>query len=324
VTGSRRVAIVGYGAIASAHAAAIDGLPNLELVAVVDNDAAAVARAVSDLGVPGFATVAEMIDAGQVDAACVCTPPATHKQLTESLLTAGLDVLCEKPLATSTTDALAMIDHAARAGRTLAVSDKFRRVADLAEAGVKLRAGEIGIPLHYAVTFCAPVDVRGRWPSDPNLSGGGVLMDNGPHAFDVLSHVLDAPIARLSAVFATPVLAPPVEDSATVLLQTEKGSTGRIELSWVYFSKDLDYLVVQGTEGTIRVGWTGGQLRRHGEREWTAFGTGYGKGAAFRGVWEAFLQGDSAAGLSTQRASALEWIETAYQSARTMNSSPIA
>ncbi len=313
---TRNVAIVGCGAIARAHAAAIDALPELELAAVVDTDPSALATAESELGAPGFATVEGLISAERADAACICTPPATHRPLTESLLAAGLDVLCEKPLATSADDARTMIDSAARSGRSLSVSDKFRRVADLAEAGSRLRSGEIGTPLHYAVSFCAPVDVRDRWPSDPALSGGGVLMDNGPHAFDVLSHVLDSPIDRVSAVFAAPALAPPVEDTALLQFRTESGSTGQIELSWVYFTKDLDYLVVQGTEGTIRVGWTGGQLRRHGEREWTPFGSGYDKGAAFRGVWEAFLGGDSAAALSTQRGSALDWIERASDSAR--------
>ena len=313
---SRKVAIVGCGSIARAHAAAIDALPELELAAVVDSDPAALATAERELGAPGFATVEELLSENRTDLACVCTPPATHRPIVESLLAAGLDVLCEKPLATSPDDARAMIESAARAGRTLSVSDKFRHVADLVEAGDKLRAGEIGSPLQYAVSFCAPVDVRGRWPSNPALSGGGVLMDNGPHAFDVLSHVLDAPIEHLTAVFAEPRLAPPVEDTALLQFRTESGSTGRIELSWVYFTKDLDYLVIQGTEGAITVGWTEGQLRRHGEREWTPFGSGYDKGAAFREVWEAFLRGDSDATRTNQGASALDWIEKASVSAR--------
>ena len=138
-------------------------------------------------------------------------------------------------------------------------------------------------------------------------------MDNGPHAFDVLFHVLDTPIDQVSAVFAEPRLAPPVEDTALLQFRTEGGATGQIELSWVYFTKDLDYLVVQGTKGTIRVGWTGGQIRRHGEREWTPFGSGYDKGAAFRGVWDAFLGGDSDAAPAAQPGSALDWIERAYE-----------
>jgi len=310
--GRKRVAIVGCGGIAKSHAAAIEELDGLELAAVVDTDPEARAAAEEAWGAPGYHSVGELLSGPTIDIACICTPPATHRALTEEFLGAGLDVLCEKPLATSTEDAEAMIRAAERANRRLAVSDKFRHVADLAEAGERVQAGEIGRPLHYAVCFCAPVDVRGRWPSDPAQSGGGVLMDNGPHAFDVLSHVLDAPISEVKAILAEPVLAPPVEDTAEVLFKTESGTTGRIELSWAYFSKDLDYLVVQGTDGTIRVGWTGGQWRRHGEREWTSFGSGYDKKAAFRGVWGA-RQGAGPSGSVTNRAAiALSWLARAY------------
>jgi len=320
----RRVAIVGCGAIARSHAGAIEELEGLELAAVVDTDPEALALAEGEFEARGYASVeallAEAAREGGIEAACVCTPPASHRSIAEALFGSAIDVLSEKPLAVSVGDAQAMIESAGRAGRTLHVSDKFRHVADLVEAGERLRAGEIGAPLHYAVSFCAPVDVRGRWPSNPAFSGGGVLMDNGPHAFDVLSHVLDAPIEDLSAVFGEPRLAPPVEDSAQVVFRTESGTTGRIELSWVYFTKDLDYLVVQGEEGTIRVGWTGGQLRRHGDREWMAFGSGYDKKAAFRGVWETFASGTPDARPSTEGSLALEWIDRACRSARDVSS----
>lgn len=319
----RRVAIIGCGGIARAHAAALRQLPDLALAGVVDSHADALARGVEEFGVPGFASLDELLAADSVDVACVCTPPATHRTLTGTLLRAGIDVLCEKPLATTSGDARAMKAEAAEYHRRLSISQKFRHVADLRLAGERVRSGDIGVPLAYTVTFCAPVDVRGRWPSDPSLSGGGVLMDNGPHAFDVLGHVLDAPIDHVTAVFGRPILAPPVEDTVNLLFRTTSGSTGRIELSWAYSSKDLDYLVVVGSEGTIRVGWTGGFTRQHGECEWTPFGSGYDKEAAFRGVWTAFetdapaLRGNgdgeiTDSGHGPGSVEALELVERAY------------
>lgn len=311
---TRRIAIVGCGAIAQAHAAAIAELPGLELTAVVDSSTDARERASEEFGVPAFASVEELLEGAEIDAACVCTPPATHPDLTEALLLGGVDVLCEKPLAVTSEAARRMMEAADRAGRRLAVSAKFRHVDDLAEAGRRIANGDIGTPLHYAVTFCAPVDVRGRWPSNPDLSGGGVLMDNGPHAFDVLSNVLEATITDVTASLPTPSLAPPVEDTVTLQFRTEDGRTGRVELSWIYFSKDLDYLVVQGTEGTLRVAWTGGQFRRHGEREWLPFGTGYDKLASFRGVWIEFAAQDTDPKARQFPVEALELIEQAYRS----------
>lgn len=316
----RRAAIIGCGAIARSHAAAIDELEELELAAVIDKDRDALARAEAEFGTRGYTDIEAMLTGtagdGGVDVACVCTPPASHRSVAEALFESAIDVLSEKPLATTVEDSRAMIERAEHTGQALHVSDKFRHVADLVEAGERLRAGEIGAPIHYAVSFCAPVNVRGQWPSDPLQSGGGVLMDNGPHAFDVLSHVLDAPMKDLSAVFAKPRLAPPVEDSIQIVFQTESGTTGRIELSWIYFTKDLDYLVVQGEEGTIRVGWTGGQIRRHGDREWASFGSGYDKKAAFRGVWQSFVNEIPGTSPTNSGSLALEWIDRACSSAR--------
>lgn len=311
----RSVVLVGAGAISRSHAAAVSEDPGLRLAGVVDTDPDALARSASELGVPGHKSVEALLAAGAPDIACVCTPPATHRPLVEALLAGGVDVLCEKPLATTAADARTMLARAASAGRRLAVSDKFRHVDDLREAGRRIAGGEIGVPLSFAVSFCSPVDVRGRWPSDPALSGGGVVMDNGPHAFDVLSHALDAPIVACRGAFAAPRLAPPVEDTASITLRTARGAVGRIELSWAYYTKDLDYLVVQGTEGTIGVAWTGGRIRRHGEREWTNFGSGYSKTAAFADMWQAFTAPGAGTGTWPDPVEALELIDSVYATA---------
>lgn len=312
---AQRVAIVGSGAISRAHAAALEEMPDLELVALVDTNPAALAAAEEELGTPGFESLDELLAAGHVDVACICTPPSTHRGIGESLLHAGVDVLCEKPLATTSVDARALSETASRLGRRFAVSDKFRHVPDLLEAADRLHSGVIGEAVACAVTFCAPVDVRDRWPSDPELSGGGVLMDNGPHAFDVLSHILATPIDRLHATFARPRLAPAVEDTALLTFRTQDGVAGLIELSWAYLSRDLDYLTVQGTTGTLRVGWTGGLLRRHGDREWSKFGCGYDKVDAFRGVWRVFRKSGDSSPRGPSAIEALELIERAYATA---------
>lgn len=284
-----RWAIVGCGAIADAHVEAIRRNPATRLVAGVDPAAPARERAGAAWGCPTFASVEEMLHETDVDAACVCAPPALHRRLAADLLAAGIHVLSEKPLATTLADAEAMVADAGRHGRVLRASAKFRFAADLIEARRLLDDGAVGEPVLYEVTFCARVPMAGRWNVRPELSGGGVVMDNAPHALDVLGTVMDADIVRVRAAFSRPVIASAVEDTAELQLQTEGGTLARIALSWSYFTKDLDYLMVQGTEGALRVAWTGGLRRRHGERDWTPFGKGYDKHAAFGQQLDAFL-----------------------------------
>jgi len=78
----RRAAIIGCGAIARSHAAAIDELEGLELAAVIDKDPDALARAEAEFGTRGYTDIEAMLTEtagdGGVDVACVCTPPASH------------------------------------------------------------------------------------------------------------------------------------------------------------------------------------------------------------------------------------------------------
>ena len=104
-------------------------------------------------------------------------------------------------------------------------------------------------------------------------------MDNGAHVYDVLSCVLDSPIESLAAVFARSARG--IEHTAEIQFHTRNGQAGRVALSWTYFTKDLDYLMVQGSRGGIRVGWTGGAVRRHGERAWQPFGSGLRRSSVF-------------------------------------------
>lgn len=284
-----RVAVIGCGAIGGAHAEAIGAAPDAELVAAVDPSEAMRTRAREAWGCRVFAGLEELLEAEPIDAACVCAPPWRHRGLAQRLLDAGVHVLCEKPLAPTVPDAAAMAERARRADRVLMVSSKFRYVDDLAEARRRIAAGEIGRPVFFEVTFCARVPVEGQWKARPEVSGGGVVMDNGAHAYDVLSVVLDSPLAVVGASFGPRVLAPEVEDTAEVLVRSADGALGRVALSWTYFTKDLDYVMVQGTEGGLRVGWDGGRIRRHGSREWAPFGTGYDKARAFSRQWAAFL-----------------------------------
>jgi predicted dehydrogenase len=285
-----RFAIVGCGAIADAHATAIRSNDHTDLVAAVDPDESARQKAAEAWECPAFPSVDDLLRETEVDAACVCAPPAFHRGLTQQLLDAGVDVLCEKPLAPSLADAQAMVEHAERSGRVLMVSSKFRYVDDLHEAGELIRQGRIGEPIYGEVTFCAQVPVAGRWPVRPAISGGGVVMDNACHALDVLAEVLDEPISNVQAAFGPRTVSPDVEDTAEIQFRTESGTLGRLALSWTYFSKDLDYLMIQGTKGGIRVAWTGGLVRSHGEREWNSFGPGYDKRAAFDGLIGDFVE----------------------------------
>ena len=114
-----RAAVVGAGSFGRHHLRILSQSPGAELAGVVDSDAQRAAAAASQYGCPAYATVADL--AGQIDAAVIATPTATHADLGCALLESGIDVLVEKPIAPDVTAARRLVDTAAHAGRILQV-----------------------------------------------------------------------------------------------------------------------------------------------------------------------------------------------------------
>jgi len=96
---SARAAIVGCGDISAKHFAAIDALAGAELAAVVDTNADRRAAAAAAYGVPAYADLRELLDAGWIDVIHLCTPHNTHAPLAREALARGINVLTEKPVA---------------------------------------------------------------------------------------------------------------------------------------------------------------------------------------------------------------------------------
>lgn len=317
-----RMALVGAGAVAREYFGSLREVRELSLCAIVDNDAAARATAASDFGVPAFESVRDLLadPACRPDAALVATPPAAHEEACLSLLSAGVHVLCEKPLAPTWTVATRMLAAAARHDVVLMMASKFRYVPDVVEARTMVREGRIGDVVLFENTFGSPIDMTERWNSDPKVSGGGVLIDNGAHAVDIARFFL-GPLIRVFAHFGRRVQAVPVEDSVTLQLEAAGGCAVTIHLSWSVDIGNDHFITVCGSRGTLQVGWTGSRYRMHGQREWTRFGTGYDKRQAFARqlqdfAWAVARPGHEPMVRSEDALDSVRTIEAAYRAAR--------
>ena len=286
MSSSVRLASLGAGAIARAYVEAIAEVDGVELAALVDprNDAA---NALADLAAthqarPSVLAGLDALLASEVtiDAALVSTPPNTHPSLCESLMTAGIAVLCEKPLCIRSADAELLVALSEQTGAVFTMATKFRFVGDVAEAKALLDGGAIGDIVLFENAFTGRVDMTRRWNSDPAVSGGGVLIDNGAHSVDLIRHFL-GPIEAVQALEGPRVQAVAVEDTVQIFCRTRSGASCTVDLSWSIDKHRATYVEVFGSEGVLKLGWKGGQIKRHDEKEWRSFGRGYGKVEAF-------------------------------------------
>lgn len=280
-----RIAIVGCGGIADAYRQALSRMPNARLTAVVDPDGDARDRiAKDDASIDKLEHIDELKD---LDAALVLAPPNVHETLTCALLDRGMHVLCEKPLAPSIDAARSMLARSQAADRRLMMGSKFRYTADVTAARALLDREVCGDIVLYENVFCSHVDMTTRWNSQPEISGGGVLIDNGCHSVDLARYLL-GPLAKVQAQFGTRVQPLACEDTARMLFQSRSGALGSIDLSWSIRKETDAYVRIHGTQGTLEIGWRGSRWKT-ADGDWQDFGSGYDKIGAFQAQLDNFV-----------------------------------
>ena len=317
-----RFALIGAGAISQSYAAAFEACEAAELVAVADTRPDAAKALAAMFGCPSFAGYQDLHESARVDAVVVCTPPSTHPEISNFFLGRGVNVLCEKPLAVTSADAQHMIDTARKSGAKLTMGSKFRYVEDVIRAKSILTSGILGEVILFENAFTSRVDMAGRWNSNPKVSGGGVLIDNGAHSVDLIRYFL-GPVGDVQVVEGKRVQSLAVEDTVRIFARSAAGVMAGVDLSWS-INKELDsFINIYGSNGTISVGWKESRYRQGGSRDWVVFGKGYNKVHAFRSQLDNFarsIRGEEMLLITAEDALAsVQVIEAAYASLRQHN-----
>lgn len=270
-----RVGLVGAGGIGRAHAQAIAALDGAVLAGVCDVDPVAASAVAAEHGAPALA-LAELADRDRCDLVIVAAPPATHPDLVAPFLDAGVPVLSEKPIAIGAAAAEQMVSTAARTGTPLTMATKFRFVEEVRRTQELIAAGELGRLLKIEVNFAGTVDMARRWNSDPDISGGGVLIDNATHGVDLVRY-LAGPITEVFAVPGPAGQDLVVEDSATLLARTASEVLAQVDVTWSFRRLSPVYCAVYGTSGSVEIGWPGARALISSTTGEYGFGSGYKK-----------------------------------------------
>ncbi|MFE7420978.1 Gfo/Idh/MocA family protein [Rhodococcus sp. NPDC057529] len=222
---TRRVVVVGAGLASAAHLTALRAV-GADVVGVVTRDgtrAAAARRLAPEARIlPSLAAAAAA--ALDADTAVVVTPPSSHLAVASALAERGLDLVIDKPLAASLSDAQAIVDMAERTGVRAAVTlqhrykEAARRARQLLADGTigTLRSATVTVPLWRPDSYYAEAG-RGTWERD----GGGVLITQAIHTLDL--HLSLTGPAR-SVVAAASTSRGRLEAEDTIHLLIDQGS----------------------------------------------------------------------------------------------------
>jgi len=312
-----RFGIVGAGAIAQAHAEAILQYEDAQLVGVADTRLDVAEAMAESFHCAAFPSHVALRREAMPDAVIVCVPPALHAEICGYFISEGLPVLCEKPLTIDSATAEELLRMSQDSGVLFTMASKFRFVDDVIRTKSIIQSGILGEILLFENAFTSHVDMTKRWNSNREISGGGVLIDNGTHSVDIIRYLL-GPIAQIQAVEGKRAQGLAVEDTVQVFARSATGVICTIDLSWA-LNKELDsFIHVYGSEGVIQVGWRESRYRQRSSKDWIRFGNGYDKLTSFRNQIENFctsLRGKTRLRVGPEDALAsVRVIEAAYRS----------
>ncbi len=226
-------AVLGCGRVAERRfAPAFARIDDAKLIAFCSRDAAKAEAYADRHGAERFyGSLDELLADKDVDIIYVATPNALHSQQAIRCLQAGKHVLVDKPMATSSQAAGAMIDTAKKRRRLLGVLQQQRfhpanmhliRLCDEGELG-RLNLLRVQTGIWYPPTR--------SWRGVLDLSGGGVVMDLAPHALDLMIEVAGNVVA-VDARTRTLEFKGEVEDFCSAWLEFDSGAVGLLELSY--------------------------------------------------------------------------------------------
>ncbi|ALV45962.1 dehydrogenase [Arthrobacter alpinus] len=223
-----RVAIIGCGDVATVHFEAIAAIAGAELVAVCDTDAGRLAAASAAHGVPGYSDVAALLDEVRPDVIHVCTPHNQHANPAIEALERGINVISEKPLASTLADGERLAAAAAASSARIGVCFQNRYNQAVVAMAARLASGEFGAVQGGSgtVMWSRTADYyrnrpwRGTWAG----GGGGLLMNQAIHTLDLLQWMMGE-VTAVSGHAATHALgdAIDVEDTAELVLTHANG-----------------------------------------------------------------------------------------------------
>ncbi|PCE15655.1 dehydrogenase [Microbacterium sp. SZ1] len=241
MTAPLRIAVLSFAhthALSYVHA--LQAMPGVELIATdpdgasAPDDALRGADLAAELGV-SYVDDYDTAFAWKPDAVVIAAENSRHRELVERAASAGAHVLCEKPLATTVDDAVAMQRACDEAGVILMVAYPVRFSPVVRDALAELRAGRLGRILSVTGVNNGKLPGDRAWFTDPDLAGGGALVDHVVHCADLLDELLGERASSVRAVsngilHAQRDLA--VETGGLVTIGYPSGVIATIDCSW--------------------------------------------------------------------------------------------
>lgn len=196
-----------------------------------------------------------------IDAVAIVTPNHMHAGPAIAFLNAGINVICDKPLAATSEQAAAIAEAAAGGKAKFVLTHNYTGYPLVRYARKLIAEGFLGelrlVHAEYVQDWLAtPLESEGQkqasWRTDPKQAGAGAIGDIGSHAFNLLEFVSGLKTEKLAAELDSMVPGRLVDDNAQILLRMNNGAKGSIWVSQVAPGHENDLrLRIYGEKASI-------------------------------------------------------------------------
>ncbi|MEO9481975.1 MAG: Gfo/Idh/MocA family oxidoreductase [Ekhidna sp.] len=252
-----RVGLIGCGRIAQRHAGHIaeQGV----LAAVCDVNIEKAQRLGEEHEIPFFTDVETFLNFKNMDVVSVCSPNGLHAEHTIKALNAGFHVLCEKPMALSSSDCEEMIKTAERCNKRLFIVKQNRFNPAIEAVKEKIDQGALGkiysVQLNCFWNRNFDYYQKSDWKGTKGLDGG-TLFTQFSHFIDLLYWMV-GDVEESSAMIQNYAHEEVIEfeDTGVVSLKFKNGVLGTINYTVNAFDKNMEgSITLFGEKGTVKVG----------------------------------------------------------------------
>ena len=248
------ITIVGAGGIGSVRARSIHDSGKGRVSVVTDVHPGRANELANQYSAVATTDWREAVSRPDIDAVVVSTPTKFHAEIAVEALAAGKHVLCEKPLARTAEEGQRIVQMARSVNRVLKTGFNYRHMAHVRKARELLAVDAIG-----SVTFLRSRYGHGgrpgyeqHWCTSMELSGGGVLQEQGIHIVDLVRVFLGEPsrvLARMPRYFWP---FPDTEDNCFCLYETTSGQLAQVHVSWTQWINIFE-IEIFGRDGYLRL-----------------------------------------------------------------------
>jgi UDP-N-acetylglucosamine 3-dehydrogenase len=237
------IAVVGLGSMGKNHVRVLHDIPDINLVAVADVDSDLVSKVSTQYSATGYQDYKDLIANESLDGLVIAVPTSHHYAVAKYALNQKINILIEKPICKSVSEAEDLIDLAKMQGALLLVGHIERYNPAIIDLKNKLNQGQLGKIFTIYSRRASPLPTR--------IQDVGVGMDLAIHELDIMRYITDSEVIDIQSNTLY-VTGSDHEDTIFSLLKFSNDTLGICDVNWITPTKART-LSVTGEKGMFVV-----------------------------------------------------------------------